>query len=45
MRMEYTTLGRTELKVSVAGLGCGGHAPAPISVGPLPAGRLSKWGL
>jgi aryl-alcohol dehydrogenase-like predicted oxidoreductase len=24
--MEYTTLGRTGLKVSVAGLGCGGHS-------------------
>ena len=24
--MQYTTLGRTGLKVSVAGLGCGGHS-------------------
>jgi len=24
--MEYTTLGRTGLKVSVAGLGCGGSS-------------------
>ena len=24
--MEYTTLGRTELRVSVAGLGCGGNS-------------------
>lgn len=24
--MEFTTLGRTQLKVSVAGLGCGGHS-------------------
>tara|TARA_R110002110_G_scaffold211344_1_gene424095 strand:+ start:160 stop:1092 length:933 start_codon:yes stop_codon:yes gene_type:complete len=24
--MEFTTLGRTELKVSVVGLGCGGHS-------------------
>lgn len=24
--MEFTTLGRTDLKVSVAGLGCGGHS-------------------
>ncbi|MFT7245543.1 MAG: aryl-alcohol dehydrogenase-like predicted oxidoreductase [Candidatus Azotimanducaceae bacterium] len=26
MNMQYTTLGRTELKVSVVGLGCGGHS-------------------
>jgi aryl-alcohol dehydrogenase-like predicted oxidoreductase len=24
--MQYTTLGRTALKVSVAGLGCGGYS-------------------
>ena len=26
LHMEYTTLGRTELRVSVAGLGCGGNS-------------------
>jgi len=32
-RMEYTTLGRTELKVSVAGLGCGGFSRLGLSTG------------
>jgi len=31
--MEYTTLGRTDLKVSVAGLGCGGNSRAGIGTG------------
>lgn len=31
--MEYTTLGRTGLKVSVAGLGCGGNSRAGIGTG------------
>ena len=31
--MEYTTLGRTELKVSVAGLGCGGFSRLGLSTG------------
>ena len=31
--MEYTILGRTELKVSVAGLGCGGGSKLGLSSG------------
>ena len=31
--MEYTTLGRTGLKVSVAGLGCGGNSRVGIGAG------------
>ena len=31
--MEYTTLGRTGLKVSVAGLGCGGNSRLGLSTG------------
>ena len=31
--MEYTTLGRTELKVSVAGLGCGGFSRLGLDTG------------
>jgi L-galactose dehydrogenase len=31
--MHYTTLGRTELKVSVAGLGCGGNSRIGLGVG------------
>ena len=31
--MEYTTLGRTGLKVSVAGLGCGGFSRLGLSAG------------
>src|SRR5690242_14267817 len=32
--MEYTTLGRTGLKVSAAGLGCGGFSPLHSGVWP-----------
>ncbi len=35
--MEYTTLGRTGLRVSVAGLGCGGFSRLGISTGKTPA--------
>src|ERR1700735_5277884 len=31
--MDYTTLGRTGLKVSVAGLGCGGNSRLGLSTG------------
>jgi aryl-alcohol dehydrogenase-like predicted oxidoreductase len=31
--MEYVTLGRTGLKVSVAGLGCGGFSRLGLSTG------------
>jgi len=31
--MEYTTLGRTGLKVSRMGLGCGGHSRLGLSTG------------
>jgi aryl-alcohol dehydrogenase-like predicted oxidoreductase len=31
--MEYTTLGKTGLRVSVAGLGCGGFSRLGLSVG------------
>jgi aryl-alcohol dehydrogenase-like predicted oxidoreductase len=31
--MEYTTLGKTGLKVSVAGLGCGGFSRLGLSAG------------
>src|SRR5215510_6561263 len=31
--MEYTTLGRTGLRVSVAGLGCGGHSRLGMATG------------
>ena len=31
--MQYTTLGRTQLKVSVAGLGCGGNSRIGLGVG------------
>jgi len=31
--MEYTTLGRTGLKVSVAGLGCGGSSRLGLTAG------------
>jgi len=33
MSMQYTTLGRTEINVSVAGLGCGGHSRLGIAQG------------
>ena len=32
--MEYTTLGRTGLEVSVAGLGCGGNSKIGLGAGP-----------
>ncbi len=35
--MEYTTLGRTGLRVSVAGLGCGGFSRLGLSTGGSPA--------
>ncbi|MEA2790338.1 MAG: hypothetical protein QOG73_2744, partial [Acetobacteraceae bacterium] len=31
--MQYTTLGRTGLKVSVAGLGCGGFSKLGLGTG------------
>ena len=31
--MEYTTLGRTGLRVSVAGLGCGGFSQLGLGTG------------
>ena len=31
--MEYTTLGRTGMRVSIAGLGCGGHSRLGIATG------------
>ncbi|HTD89215.1 MAG TPA: aldo/keto reductase, partial [Burkholderiales bacterium] len=31
--MEYTTLGRTGLRVSVAGLGCGGSSRLGLTAG------------
>ena len=34
--MERTTLGRTGLDVSVAGLGCGGHSRLGLTNGGLP---------
>jgi aryl-alcohol dehydrogenase-like predicted oxidoreductase len=40
-RMEYTTLGRTELKVSVAGLGCGGFSRLGLSTGGNEAGAIA----
>ena len=33
VHMQYTTLGRTGLKVSVAGLGCGGHSCLGLHTG------------
>ena len=33
MTMQYTTLGKTGLKVSVAGLGCGGFSRLGIPAG------------
>src|ERR1700754_2052713 len=33
MSMQYTTLGRTGLKVSVAGLGCGGSSKLGLGTG------------
>ena len=31
--MEYTTIGRTELRVSRMGLGCGGHSRLGLAAG------------
>src|SRR5262245_63932725 len=31
--MQYTTLGKTQLKVSVAGLGCGGNSRVGLGAG------------
>jgi aryl-alcohol dehydrogenase-like predicted oxidoreductase len=39
--MEYTTLGRTELKVSVAGLGCGGFSRLGLSTGGTEASAIA----
>jgi aryl-alcohol dehydrogenase-like predicted oxidoreductase len=39
--MEYTTLGRTELRVSVAGLGCGGFSRLGLSTGGTEAGAIA----
>ena len=35
--MDYTTLGRTGLRVSVAGLGCGGFSRLGLGTGKSPA--------
>ena len=40
-RMEYTTLGRTELKVSVAGLGCGGFSRLGLNTGGTEASAIA----
>jgi aryl-alcohol dehydrogenase-like predicted oxidoreductase len=39
--MDYTTLGRTELKVSVAGLGCGGFSRLGLSTGGTEASAIA----
>jgi aryl-alcohol dehydrogenase-like predicted oxidoreductase len=39
--MEYTTLGRTELKVSVAGLGCGGFSRLGLNTGGTEASAIA----
>jgi aryl-alcohol dehydrogenase-like predicted oxidoreductase len=39
--MEYTRLGRTELKVSVAGLGCGGFSRIGQGTGKSDANSIS----
>ena len=39
--MEYTTLGRTGLKVSVAGLGCGGFSRLGLGTGKSEAEAIS----
>jgi aryl-alcohol dehydrogenase-like predicted oxidoreductase len=39
--MEYTTLGRTELKVGVAGLGCGGFSRLGLSTGGTEASAIA----
>src|SRR5437588_10015653 len=38
--MEYTTLGRTGLKVSIAGLGCGGFSRLGLGTGGTEAGAI-----
>jgi len=40
--MEYTTLGRTGLKVSVAGLGCGGPSRLGMRNDPQSANHQSR---
>jgi aryl-alcohol dehydrogenase-like predicted oxidoreductase len=39
--MDYTTLGRTELKVSVAGLGCGGFSRLGLATGGTEASAIA----
>jgi aryl-alcohol dehydrogenase-like predicted oxidoreductase len=39
--MQYTTLGRTELKVSVAGLGCGGFSRLGLNTGGTEASAIA----
>jgi aryl-alcohol dehydrogenase-like predicted oxidoreductase len=39
--MDYTTLGRTELEVSVAGLGCGGFSRLGLNTGGTEAGAIA----
>jgi len=39
--MQYTTLGRTGLKVSVAGLGCGGFSRLGLNTGGTQAGAIA----
>src|SRR5215208_2545154 len=39
--MEYTTLGRTGLKVSVAGLGCGGFSRLGLGTGKTEADAIA----
>ena len=39
--MEYTTLGRTELRVSVAGLGCGGFSRLGLNTGGTEASAIA----
>ncbi len=39
--MQYTTLGRTELKVSVAGLGCGGFSRLSLATGGTEASAIA----
>src|SRR5215475_3730845 len=40
-RMEYVTLGRTEMRVSVAGLGCGGFSRLGLGTGKSEAEAVS----
>ena len=41
--MEYTTLGRTALKVSVAGFGCGGFSRLGLGTGKSEAEAVKPW--